>query len=92
MVAAFCDPITETSFASSIPQGPRKAEMIEASVNNGAAPAWYAQVGRLLRAITRTHAVHAEDGAWYNYETSKGAQVDNGRYPDGSMIAIYGKY
>ena len=37
MVAVFWDPVTRIVFASSIPLGPRKAEMIEASRNNHAA-------------------------------------------------------
>ena len=44
MVAAFWDPVTRTVFASSIPLGPRKGEMVAASLNNHAAPYWYSQV------------------------------------------------
>ncbi|KAK4690262.1 hypothetical protein P7C71_g6485, partial [Lecanoromycetidae sp. Uapishka_2] len=36
-------------------------------------------------------SIHAEDGAFYNYESAQ--TVQNGQpYPPGSMIAIYGKY
>lgn len=38
MVAVFWDPVTRTVFASSVPLGPRKGEMVAASLNNYAAP------------------------------------------------------
>ena len=89
MVAAFWDPVTRTVFASSIPLGPRKGEMIAASLNNYAAPYWYNQVYTLINANTAAPPIHAEDGAYYNYETSA---ANDGPYPAGSMIAIYGKF
>ncbi len=90
MVAAFWDPNTQTVWASSIPLGPRKAIMIGTSRNKGAAPSWFNQVDKILN--PNKAKIHAEDGAYYNYETSTDAQANNGRYPEGSMIAIYGKY
>ena len=89
MVAAFWDPVTKTVFASSVPLGPRKAEMIEASRFHSAAPYWYSQVRPIVDSNVAAPAIHAEDGAYYNYETSS---ANNGQYPAGSMIAIYGKY
>lgn len=92
MVAAFWDPNIKTIYASSIPLGPRKVEMIAASYSSGAAPSWYNQVRRFVKSNMNSVPIHAEDGAYYNYETTVAAQAKNGRYPDGSMIAIYGKY
>ena len=88
MVAAFWDPVTRTVFASSIPLGPRKGEMVAASLNNHAAPYWYSQVYTLINANVVAPPIYAEDGAYYNYEMST---VNNGPYPAGSMIVIYGK-
>ncbi|KAI4234542.1 MAG: hypothetical protein LQ352_008168, partial [Teloschistes flavicans] len=89
MVAAFWDPTSSRVYASTIPQGPRRAEMKEAASEFGAAPAWYNQARTIIGGSNPK--IHAEDGAFYNYESAQ--IVQNGQpYPPGSMIAIYGKY
>ena len=89
MVAAFWDPTNSVVFASTIPVGPRRAEMKEAARDSRAAPAWYNQARTVI--LGSNPKIHAEDGAIYNYESAQ--IVQNGQpYPPGSMIAIYGKY
>ena len=89
MVAAFWDPTNSVVYASTIPLGPRRAEMKEAASDFGAAPAWYNQARTVIGGSNPK--IHAEDGAFYNYESAQ--IVQNGQpYPPGSMIAIYGKY
>ena len=89
MVAAFWDPTNSVVYASTIPVGPRRAEMKEAASEFHAAPAWYNQARTVIGGSNPK--IHAEDGAFYNYESAQ--IVQNGQpYPPGSMIAIYGKY
>ncbi|KAK3935134.1 hypothetical protein QBC46DRAFT_272414 [Diplogelasinospora grovesii] len=88
MVAVMWDPVSKIVYASSIPQGPRKAQ-------NGAAPLWYGQVRQFVSAYPAppsANPFHAEDGVFFNFETSKGTNTANGRYPDGCIIAVWGKY
>ena len=66
--------------------------MIGISRNNGAAPSWYNQLRTIVNVNVNSPAIHAEDGAYFNYETTLTAQANNGQYPVGSMIAIYGKF
>ena len=62
MVAVFWDPITQTIYASSVPLGPRKSEIIIISSKNGAATSWYSQVRTLINVeYWRKPAIHAED-------------------------------
>ncbi|KAL9598718.1 MAG: hypothetical protein Q9179_003810 [Wetmoreana sp. 5 TL-2023] len=52
----------------------------------GAAPVWWAQAGLVNRRF------HAEDGAFYNWETSTDANTVDGRYPSGSIVAVWGTF
>ena len=89
MVAAFWDPTNSVVYASTIPGGVRRAQMKVAASNIHAAPLWYNQVRTVLDGDYPK--IHAEDGAFYNYETAQTEQIGL-RYPGGSMIAIYGKF
>ena len=100
LVAAMWDPSTKRVYASSIPRGPRKVFMIK---EREAAPLWLAQVAPLLQpyldakddplrvADIKNVKIHAEDGVYFNWESTKGSLAVNGRYPDGTMIAVWGK-
>ena len=90
LVAAYWDPVTNMFYASSIPQGPRKGFMVSQSENNAAAPLWYNQVKSLIGFPKAK--IHAEDGVFFNWETSKGARTANGQYPSGSIVAVWGKF
>ena len=53
------------------------------------APAWYNQARTFIGGSNPK--IHAEDGAFYNYESQQTVKYGQ-PYPPGSMIAIYGKY
>lgn len=90
LVAAYWDPVTNTFYASSIPRGGRKDFMVNQSRSNGAAPLWYNQVRSLIN--LNPAPLDAEDGAFFNWETAKGASTANGQYPPGSIIAVWGSF
>ncbi|KAL8701350.1 MAG: hypothetical protein Q9201_004951 [Fulgogasparrea decipioides] len=86
LVAVFWDPSTERTYASSIPRGMRSSVMNFEASKKGAAPVWWAQAGLVNRRF------HAEDGAFYNWETSTDANTVDGRYPSGSIVAVWGTF
>ena len=90
LVAAYWDPVTNMIYASTIPRGPRKDFMINQSKSNGAAPLWYNQMKSLIS--LKPAPIHAEDGVFFNWETSKGARTANGQYPPGSILVVWGKF
>jgi hypothetical protein len=96
LVAAMWDPNSQMVFLSTVPVGPRKAAMAQSSISNGAAPLWYNLVQGFVRAIFPSppgiNAFHAEDGVFFNWETSTYAQTANGQYPLGSLLAVWGVY
>ena len=63
--------------------------MKEAASDHHAAPAWYNQARTVIGGSNPK--VHAEHGAFYNYESVQIVQNDQ-PYPPGSMIAIYDIY
>lgn len=91
MVAALWDPNSRKVYASSIPQGARKRTMTSESKYNGRAPVWY-NIVRPFMGYSSNPPLHAEDGVFFNWETSGGTQMTNGHYPAGSIIAVWGKY
>ncbi|KAF4633340.1 hypothetical protein G7Y89_g4780 [Cudoniella acicularis] len=97
MVAVFYDADQEATFASSIPRGPRKAFMtktVQQAAPNNFAPIWYEKAKGIFDAGTghnplfRDAPIHAEDGAYFNWETSIHAALAN-NYPPGSIVAIW---
>ena len=85
LVAAFWDSTNLVVYASTIPVGPRRAIM-QGLAKNGKAPDWYIRA----RSADGTVNPHAEDGAYFNYETNDLTQQDI-LYPPGLMIAVWGK-
>lgn len=62
-VAVFYDPQNKAFFASTVPHGPRAKVMAQ---NTGNARRWLAAVAP----NPQTPKFHAEDGAYYNWESS----------------------
>ena len=86
LVATLYVPTTRTLYSSTIPQGPQKGRMLEDTSN---APLWAEQAKKLIG--KQRGAFHAEDGAFYNYETISKAK-GHGKYPDGTIVAIWGQF
>ncbi|KAI8944516.1 hypothetical protein F4801DRAFT_594890 [Xylaria longipes] len=91
IVAVMFDPSSRWHFASTVPMGRRKSVM--RSVGRTVAPRWYSEAIRGKSSNTRL-LFHAEDGVYFNYESSDKAQMNSDPqqkpYPRGSVIATYG--
>ncbi|KAF3014011.1 hypothetical protein E8E14_009851 [Neopestalotiopsis sp. 37M] len=87
VVAVMYDPISKWHFASTIPKGPRASLMWG---GQGRATKWYAAA----KVDGQPLELHAEDGAYFNYEISGQAhitdQANTKPYPAGTIIAAYG--
>jgi hypothetical protein len=96
LVAVMWDPISQQTFASSIPQGPRKSFMtLQVQPPNNLAPLWFAQANTIFTTGAQPGfpaPIHAEDGVFFNWETSNDAITTNNLYPPGSIIAVWGKF
>lgn len=94
IVAVLWDPEHQMFWASTIPRGAQKQEMLKEGPQ--VAPAWYNQIRRLVSPPNahgkREAFLHAEDGAYYNWETrTKRSRITNGRYPAELAIAAWGR-
>lgn len=82
LVAVQWDPRSENTFASTIPHGPRKAFMeMEVRQPNNQASVWYAKAQTIFTTGRPQDffavPIHAEDAAYFNWETSTDAIVTN---------------
>jgi hypothetical protein len=100
LVAAMWDPVSRIVYASTVPRGPRKAQMTKATVQDNAAPLLASQLQPMLAPLQnqdytsgqwRNAFFHAEDGVYFNWETVGNSPV-SGQYPPGSIIAVWGKF
>lgn len=82
LVAVFADPVNNKFYASTIPRGPKLDAMREEGAEK--APVWHKVVGN--------DRYDAEDGAYFNWESLQHGEIKNGKYPDGSVIAVWDKY
>lgn len=89
LVAVFAEPTSRKFYASTIARGLKNDLMRETGAQ--AAPVWYNQVkdGRISGARS---TFDAEDGAYFNWESSQHGQTQGGHYPEGSVVAVWGKY
>jgi hypothetical protein len=70
--------------------------------DKASAPAWYARSEQVYNEVSGGRppgGLHAEDGAIYQFEKSQGhahslsaQQAQEWRFPDGTRLAVYGKY
>lgn len=85
LMAALYIPTTRSIYLSSVPDGPGIGRIKETGAS--AAPAWWSQVKDRQPSLE----LHAEDGAAFFYEKSRGNKLAAGAtYPPGSFIAVYG--
>jgi len=96
LVAAMWDLNSQVVFLSAVPVGPRKVAVAQSSISNGAASLWYNLVQGFVKATFPSppgiNTFHAEDGVFFNLETSTYAQTANKWYPFGSLLAVWGVY
>ncbi|KAI1346164.1 hypothetical protein F5Y01DRAFT_298491 [Xylaria sp. FL0043] len=86
LVAVFYDPENQVYFASTVPRGLRRDEMIESG--SAKAPAWWYLASQKHR---NSHPpLHAEDSAYFSYESTVEYSFPEDTYPDGSFIAAFG--
>ncbi|KAF2159423.1 hypothetical protein M409DRAFT_60774 [Zasmidium cellare ATCC 36951] len=100
LVAVIWDPVTQVFTVSSIPQGPRKEDMIKRATGPPSAfnpligaPNWYQQARGFIDANSKKGKFHAEDGAFFNWESSVApARIANGQYQGGLVLGVYGDW
>ncbi|KAL2204113.1 hypothetical protein CC79DRAFT_1336758, partial [Sarocladium strictum] len=88
-VAVLWDPIKKQHLASTVPRESRRLRMLKDG--REAAPLWASKVQQLNpKGDFEKYKTHAEDGCYFDYESTKGNETPKGQYPAGSMIASWG--
>ncbi|KAI0818279.1 hypothetical protein GGR55DRAFT_694505 [Xylaria sp. FL0064] len=87
LVAVFYDAGNQVYFASTLPRGLRKDEMIKSG--KAKAPAWW-YLASQQHSVSRLPLLHAEDSVYFSYESTVEYSFPDDTYPDGSFIAAFG--
>ncbi|QIW98705.1 hypothetical protein AMS68_004223 [Peltaster fructicola] len=95
LLSVLYDDVANSFWASTIPLGPQKQLMINAVSTGKLATAWYRETKYLITGSgnNQNAKYHAEDGAYYNWETN--APQDRwefGMYTGNMKILTYGSY
>ncbi|KAF4551218.1 Hypothetical protein D9617_14g076750 [Elsinoe fawcettii] len=88
-VAAFWDPNSRTFWTSTVPQygtSPAQGRKDHMIAEHQKAPMWWS-VAEPYAGFRGASVFHAEDGAYYDWESS---QVPESHYPRGSIVAAFG--